>query len=133
MVDLVLDASIALALILEEEIGGDFAGLADIPAVAPAIWPLEVANVLLMAFRRKRIDGEAFPLALRHAASLLVEIDHAGVEIVLSATADLADRHGLTIYDASYLELALRRGLPIASLDRKLRAAATAEGVSLLP
>lgn len=51
----------------------------------------------------------------------------------LGIAADLADRHGLTLYDASYLELAIRRGLPLASLDRKLRAAATAEDVPLLP
>lgn len=133
MPELVLDASFALALILEEEISGGLPDIADHPAMVPAIWPLEVANVLLLTLRRKRLDAPTYGAALERAAAMAPLVDTTGLAQIWGPTSELAHRHGLTVYDASYLELALRYGLPLASLDRALNAAATAEGVPLLP
>lgn len=133
MAELVLDASFALALILEEEISARLPNIADSAAIVPAVWPLEVANVLLLALRRKRLDGPTYSEAVQRAAMIAPLMDAAGLDQIWGRSSELAQRHNLTVYDASYLELALRSGLPLASLDQRLRAAAAAEGVPLLP
>jgi len=131
--ELVLDASFALALILEEEISASLPDIADNAAMVPAVWPLEVANVLLVTLRRKRLDEPTYSAALHRAAAIAPMVDSAGLDQICGPTSELARRHSLTVYDASYLELAMRSGLPLASLDQRLRAAASAEGVPLLP
>jgi len=133
--ELVLDASFALTLVLvlEEEISARLPNIADSAAIVPAVWPLEVANVLLLALRRKRLDGPTYSEALQRAATIAPLMDAAGLEQIWGRSSELAQRHNLTVYDASYLELALRSGLPLASLDPRLRAATTAEGVPLFP
>lgn len=133
MAEFVLDASVAVALILGEEAGAAFAGYADRPAMAPSLWPLEVGNVVLLNFRRQRLSAEGLQRCLSAAGAFRIELDVKGLEFAFTRTALLAGRHKLSVYDASYLELALRSGLPLASLDQRLRAAATAEGVALLP
>jgi predicted nucleic acid-binding protein len=133
MAEFVLDASVAVALLLGEEAGDAFAGHADRPAIAPSLWPLEVGNVLLVNFRRKRLSAEGLQRCLGAAGAFQVKLDTEGLAQSFTTLALLAGRHNLTIYDASYLELALRSGLPLASLDQRLRNAATAEGVPLIP
>jgi len=131
--ELVLDASVAVALLLGESAAADLPGLMGLASIAPAIWRIEVANVMLVSYRRKRITAEELAELLEDIAELNVELDLTGLDVALTLGTELAGRHGLTLYDATYLELAIRSGLPLASLDKRLRAAAAAEGIALLP
>lgn len=133
---LVLDSSAALAWCFEDEQTPEIMALLDrvvaSGAVAPQLWPLEVLNGLLMAERRQRLDAG---LRLRMSAllrDLPVVLDQETTAQVWKRTNDMAAQHRLTIYDATYLELAQRRGLPLASLDRAMRDAGTALGIALL-
>jgi predicted nucleic acid-binding protein len=92
---------------------------------------VEVANGLLVAERRGRIGAEDTELNLRAVNALPAQRDGEG--LVAGDALALARRHGLTLYDALYLDLALRRALPLATLDAALRRAAEAEGLPLLP
>ena len=99
---------------------------------APAIWIFEVHNVLHSLRRRKRLNEQDWLAASTALAVLPIEIEavaRRGVEIEV---VKLAQQHALTIYDASYLELALRRKLPLATLDDALLAAAKAARVKLI-
>jgi predicted nucleic acid-binding protein len=132
----VLDSSVALAWVLPGE-GTDATDavldeIAADGATAPGLWPLEIANVLMQAEKARRITQEERRRALTALAALPVHIDPDTAAQAWSRTLDLAEAQGLTLYDASYLELALRLALPLASLDRKLRQAAKASGVDLL-
>jgi predicted nucleic acid-binding protein len=135
-VSLVLDSSATLAWIYDEEttdaIRALFAQVADAGAVVPALWRLEVANSLTVAMRRGRIDAGYRRDALADLALLNITTDQHTDDRAWDATLSLADRFRLTIYDAAYLELAQRRTLPLASLDRDLRDAGAALGVGLL-
>ncbi len=102
-------------------------------ADVPAIWSLEVGNALLTAMRRTRIDMTDVDTSLAALAALPIRPDRAVGPAELAAVVALAARHGLTTYDASYVELAQRRQLPLATLDRKLREACAAAGVAVLP
>ena len=101
-------------------------------ALVPAHWGLEVVNVLAMAEKRKRITpakGAEF-LGLLNAVDIEVDGETAGR--AFHQLPPLCRSHGLTSYDAAYLELALRRGLPLATLDDDLRSAAKKLGVGLI-
>jgi predicted nucleic acid-binding protein len=102
---------------------------------APAHWPAEVANMLLMAFRRKRITDGQRVAAANHCRALSVEIDDADGNAIWSDSFEIAIADGLTLYDAAYLELARRRGYGLLTLDTALARAARARGVAtpLLP
>lgn len=132
---LVLDASLALAWLFDDERKpAVVAVLADIEAYGarvPGLWRLEVANSLQMALRRRRIDAAFRDQALQRLAVLPIVIDTDTNHHAWKTTLRLADRFGLTLYDAAYLELAQRHTLPLASLDRELRAAAHALGLPL--
>jgi predicted nucleic acid-binding protein len=92
-------------------------------ALVPAVWPLEVGNVVARA-EAKGLLQEAHSIAfLSSLRDLAIEIDPASNRFALSETLQLARRHGLSTYDASYLELALREDLPLATLDADLRRA----------
>ena len=95
--------------------------------VAPYIWWYELRNALLMNERRGRISSEQTSRILAASLALNVEIDENHDETQLL---DLARQFDLTVYDASYLEVAFRRGLPLATFDRRLRKAAEAVGVA---
>jgi predicted nucleic acid-binding protein len=101
-------------------------------AVVPTLWRLEVANGLQTALRRRRIDAVFRDASLEDLAALPITVDTDTHTHAWSGTLLLSDRFRLTVYDAAYLELAERRALPLASLDRELRAAAGALGVALL-
>jgi predicted nucleic acid-binding protein len=100
-------------------------------AVAPALWPLEVLNVLIQAERRQRIDAVTRERLVGFLRDLPVEIDDETVQQAWAASAGLAARFRLTVYDAAYLELAQRQRLPLATLDRELRTAANALDVAV--
>ena len=136
----VLDSSVALAWLLPDEGSAAVDALADRlereSADVPAIWSLEVANALITAMRRARIakaDVDASLAALAALAALPIRPDQAVGPEELTAVVALAARHALTTYDASYVELAQRRQLPLATLDRKLREACAVAGVPVLP
>jgi predicted nucleic acid-binding protein len=134
-VSLVLDASMAMGWLFADETTEATEAIFDEVAVAgatvPAIWKLEVANGLQRAMRRGRISQSERNLALDQLTNLPIDLDsetnqHAWVETLV-----LADRHGLTPYDASYLELALRLRQPLATLDGSLARAGKAEGIEV--
>ena len=133
---LVLDASLTLGWYFEDERSriGDAVldRVAEEGAVVPALWRYEVANGLQMAVRRKRIDALYRDASLAELRLLPIAVDDAGDELAWTVTLALADRFGLTVYDAAYLELAYRRHLPLATADRALRAAARALTVELV-
>jgi predicted nucleic acid-binding protein len=105
--------------------------LAQASAVVPVLWPLEVASALLMGERRKRSTEAESRKWVSILASLPIAVDPDSNAHAWSDTLDLARGHGLTAYDAAYLELAIRRGLPLATIDTKLKGAAEAVGVLL--
>ncbi len=101
-------------------------------AVVPSIWPLEVGNVLLVAERKKRLseaDSTRFIVLL---AELPIIIEQEPPERMMKDILALAREHQLSTYDASYLDLAMRKGLPIATLDNRLKAAAKRSQVPTL-
>jgi predicted nucleic acid-binding protein len=100
-------------------------------AIVPAIWPLEVANTLVMGERRGRSTARQAAVFLELLRALPITIDHAGATAAWTETLDLARRFRLSAYDAAYLELAVRQDADLATRDRSLVKAATAAGVSL--
>jgi predicted nucleic acid-binding protein len=102
------------------------------PLVVPTLWPFEVANALLVLLRRKRIIAEECGRALDALGRLPLAVDEQGCRLAFAKTSELAATHGLSVYDAAYLELALRRKLPLASRDEPLCAAATGCRVKLV-
>jgi len=100
-------------------------------AFVPALWPIEVGNVLWVATSRGRITRDEWTRVRSGLKALPVEIEPVSAGRVWEAVLMLADEHGLSVYDAMYLELALRMQLPLATLDRKLAAAATAAGIAV--
>jgi predicted nucleic acid-binding protein len=101
-------------------------------AVAPLLWPLEALNGLHVAQRRGRLDRVQRDRMAGFLRDLPVILDQDTAGQSWGQTAELADRFALTLYDAAYLELARRRGLPLASLDQDLRRAAQSTAVELL-
>jgi predicted nucleic acid-binding protein len=133
---LVVDGSITLAWCFVDESSDQArhvqALVARDGAVVPAHWHLEVANGLLMGKRRGRITPPNREASLGLLWSLRLEVDDRTQARAFADTFALAERHQLTIYDAAYLELALRRGLPLATLDSQLHHAAIAANVPVL-
>jgi predicted nucleic acid-binding protein len=129
---LVIDASFIASLLLPDEAAEVSAArlkqIEDDGAAAPALWQLEVANMLLTALRRKRIDASQFVRLLEAIDSLPVTLQAALTAKQRGDLLHLARKHELTAYDAAYLELALRLNLPLATFDDRLIRAARAEG-----
>jgi predicted nucleic acid-binding protein len=134
---LVLDVSVALSWCFEDEMTPEGVALLQrvrsMRIVVPPLWHVEVANALVQAQRRNRIEAAAVDEFLTLLGDLLVETDHDLEHRGPRALIALAQAHRLTAYDASYLELALRRALPIASHDSALRDAASAAGIDVIP
>lgn len=101
-------------------------------AVVPVIWPLEITNVLLTAERRGRVMPAEIAPVFAFLADLPITIDTDGLSHAFQSVPALGRAHQLTSYDAAYLELAMRSGLPLATLDDDLARAANAVGVPLL-
>lgn len=133
---LVLDSSATLARVFPEErtdaILDLFLIVADLGAVVPGLWRIEVANTLNVGIRRGRISKANRQGILADLESLPISVDPETGNHIWGRTLELADRHRLTVYDATYLELAQRLSLPLATLDDALRAAAEREGIALL-
>jgi len=131
----VLDGSITLTWGFSDEDDENAQAILDempgLQAFVPGLWPLEVANALLVGERR----GRTTPADVAHFLALLgtfpITVDDWTVARAWVETMHLARAHGLSAYDASYLELAMRLGLPLATLDAKLKLAAKSVGVTL--
>ena len=135
--EFVVDASIGIAWVHPAQSTAQSEALLDVIAAgavvrAPALWPLETANALLVLTRRGKLTEEERVNALTALARLSVVADHEMAALAFGKLSDLATRHGLSVYDAAYLELALRRKLPIACKDGPLRTAARRARVKLL-
>lgn len=134
---LVLDSSAALAWVFSDESAPEmdvvFDQVAERGAFVPSLWILEIANALTVAARRERITRNERDDALADLAALDVSIDPETEQHAWKATLQLADRHGLSVYDASYLELAQRKRLPLVTLDHALVRAAEAASVDVRP
>ncbi|MGD0666925.1 MAG: type II toxin-antitoxin system VapC family toxin [Bryobacteraceae bacterium] len=133
---LVLDSSVTLAWVYSAEatvaVSDVLARVIESGAWVPALWRLEVANVLEMGVRKGRTDAAFRDAALADLALMPITVDAETDRHAWGATAKLAARHRLTLHDAAYLELARRRSLPLATLDQELRAAAAAEDIILI-
>jgi predicted nucleic acid-binding protein len=129
----VLDASIAACWAFQDEqhprADAAFAKIRTEEAVVPSLWWFEVRNVLVVNERRKRITESDTNRFLRDLSRLRIRVDRAPEEAVILR---LARTHRLSVYDASYLELALRERVPVATLDAELAGAALAEGTELI-
>jgi len=131
---LVLDASIAMAWCFPDEDHpyprGVLRMLRQADAVVPAIWPLEIANALAVAERRNRLKPAESARFLLLVRGLGVVVDPQTASLAFSETLALARRHALSVYDAAYLELAMREGLPLATLDDAMERAGRKLGVA---
>lgn len=136
--NLIVDASVALAWAAPDEestVANDamlhvFAN----GGLVPSHWALEVSNSLLVLLKRKRIDEELLNIMLRSLQDLQLDVDVHTSEHAFAETVRIARAHDLTIYDAAYLELALRtESTTLATLGRDLAAAAERSGVTLFP
>jgi predicted nucleic acid-binding protein len=133
---LVLDCSAAIAWYLEDEAtpyaDSILLRVRQEGAAVPAIWPVEVANVLLVAERRRRLTLADSLRIVGLLGRLPVDVDMQTPSRVLVSVFPLAREQRLSAYDASYLELAMRLGLPLATLDTTLQRAAKGLGVKLV-
>jgi predicted nucleic acid-binding protein len=132
---LVIDSSVALVWCFEDEASPTSDALLDQVrdegAVVPGLWHLEVANVLLQTEKRGRITAADIAMRLQLIAELPIDTDSETAARAWREILALARAEGLTIYDAAYLELAIRRGLPLLTKDQALIAAAQRTGVAV--
>ncbi len=133
---LVIDASMTLSWCFVDEITpytqSVLGALRRSYAEVPALWLIEVRNVLLMNERRGRITAQGSKEFLQTLSALDIRIDFGEPALDGHEVLALARRHRLTAYDAAYLELAKRKGLELATFDRELLQAAPLEGVGLV-
>jgi predicted nucleic acid-binding protein len=134
---LVIDASVALSWCFEDEATAATDALVlrvrGEGAIVPSHWALEVLNALGVAERRGRIGRAEATAHVRTIEDLGVDVDEETPRRALRDTLALARAEKLSLYDAAYLELAFRRGLTLATLDRTLAKAATRSGVAVVP
>jgi predicted nucleic acid-binding protein len=131
----VLDASLALAWVFDDEGSPPLDILARVRsdgAFVPGHWRLEVANALRIAVRRRRFTDEFAAASLVDLNGLRITVDPETDRHAWGRTRQMSDEYDLTVYDAAYLELALRLALPLASYDRNLNRAAKRARVEVL-
>jgi len=137
MTPVVIDSSAVLSLVQPDE-GGRMAVALEAmfrqgtPVLVPAHWSVEVANGVLMAERRRRLTQADAAAALDFMRQLPIIADDGSATHAFGEVSALARQHGLSTYDAAYLELAMRRRAALATLDQALRKAATSAGVALI-
>ena len=134
----VVDASVAIAWVVRSQVSDQESldlldsVLAGSVIVVPVLWAFEVANSLLALLRRRVVDDGQYERARNNLASLQSIVDEEGPRLALTETSTLAQKYSLSVYDAVYLELALRRRLPLATRDSSLNKAAKRAGVRTL-
>ncbi len=134
----VADASVAIGWVHPSQSTAQTAAMLDAIAdgatlEVPALWFLEVANALTVLVRRKKLTENERKSALGWLQGLRLRIDHDGALLAFSRLSDLATTHQLSVYDATYLELAQRRELVFGCKDSALRKAAKDAGIELWP
>ncbi len=133
----VLDCSVGVSWFFEDEQTAETQALLERVgvegAVVPALWMIEVANAVVIGERRKRIRPGIGDAILAQIRTLDIEIDAGVTYENIGGVMALCREHGLTAYDGVYLELARRRALPIATLDKALKRAAKALRIESLP
>lgn len=134
--EFVLDTSVTMSWCFEDEATPYTEAALDrllgATAVVPAIWPLEVANVLLSAGRRGRLTEAQSARFVELLGALPIVMEQPSVDRIFGSVLPLGRQHGLSAYDAAYLELAARQGLPLATRDERIITAAAAIGVRIL-
>lgn len=132
----VVDASVTLAWCFDDELTERadriLERLTAEDAIAPSIWPLEVANGLRSAERRSRLAAGELPGLRQLLSALPIQVEPESLQGALGEVLEIARALNLTAYDAAYLALAVRRGLALATVDERLRTAADHAGVELL-
>ena len=136
MSDFVLDASVAAAWCLADEQSPETDALLNAlrsgrRALTPGLWRWEIANVLITCVRRKRLHYTDIATRFALLESLPIESDPRSATHAWGAATSLAASHALSVYDASYLDLAIRTGLPLATRDSALARVAPIVGVTL--
>ena len=131
----VLDCSVTMSWVFPDEATEETDRLRDSllagRAFVPAIWPIDVGNVLRVATSRGRICMDDWARIRTNLEALPIEIDPVSTSRIWGSVLELAHEHRLSVYDAMYLELAVRMRLPLATLDRALAAAGIAAGVEV--
>jgi len=132
--DLVLDGSVVMAWALPDELS-DYADrvllrLATLTVVVPRLWPFEIANTLLLGERRSRIAASESAEFVRRLLGIGIAIDE-GPWPSIAHLVEVGRSYGTSGYDAAYLDLAQRHGIPLATLDKAQKAAAPKMGVAL--
>lgn len=134
--DFVVDASVTLTWCFEDEVRPYSENVLDLflgsSALVPSIWPLEIANALVVGERRGRLTEAQAARFVQLLGELPIDVEELDLDTALGPILATARAHGLSSYDAAYLELAARQGLPLASLDDGLIRAAAAAGVRLV-
>ena len=134
---LVLDASVTLSWCFEDEVHAYSDAVLEYlesgEALVPIIWPLEVGNALLVAERKGRLSKANTTRFLALLGQLPIVVERESPERMLRGIIALARAHSLSTYDASYLDLAMRNGLPLATQDSRLLHAAKQCGVRTFP
>lgn len=132
---LVIDASVALSWCFEDEASPYseqiLNRLAETPCLVPAIWPFEISNGLVQAERRGRLSESQVAHFAHLIADLPIEVEDVDISRSLGSILATARAHGLSSYDASYLELAARQGSSLATEDQGLQSAAVDAGVEV--
>lgn len=133
----VIDASIALSWCFEDEATAEtdrlFEFVRDEGAIVPSLWHLELGNVLLQAEKRKRLSAEDVTTRLRLISALPITTDPETPARAWQDILSIARVEGLTSYDAAYLELAIRVGVPLLTKDNQLVRAARGRGIATQP
>jgi len=132
----IADASVAIAWVHPAQATPETDAMLDRLAagdslVVPALWPLEVANALTVLRRRRKLTLDEARTAIEIIRELPAVIDHEAAAMAFTRLVDLATQHELTIFDATYIKLATRRQLPLASNDARMKQAAIRSGVDL--
>jgi predicted nucleic acid-binding protein len=136
MQDFVIDNSVVMSWCFQDETSKYTDAILDYleqaTAYVPAIWPLEVSNVLLVAERRKRLSQSDSSRFISLLLELPIIVEPESPERMLSEILALAREYKLSSYDASYLDIAMRKGLPIATTDKNIISAARRSSVPIL-
>jgi predicted nucleic acid-binding protein len=134
--DFVIDNSVVMSWCFEDETSpyadNVLSRLEEATAFVPAIWPLEVGNVLLVAERNHRLSEADSARFIALLSELPIEVEQEPPERMIKEILALARKHKLSSYDASYLDLAMRKGLAIATTDKNLIAAAKRSRVPIV-
>jgi len=131
---IVIDTSVAMSWLFpdERDFGARLAQMRDMPGIAPAVLPFEMCNALQMAVRRGRLIIDDALGAIDLFYELGIEIEPPPGDAAAKRITALCNAHEITAYDAAYVELAMRRGAPLATYDERMRAAAAKAGVTIL-